>query len=429
MAYLQRFAFGINSRKKLLSFIFNQHSVFRKHLNFIGEPIYSDRIHLEACFKWLLLAQKKSKSKGISRAYSITLGWFSAYPETTGYIIDTFIDYYQFTKDTFYLKKAIELGDWELSIQLPDGSIPLRDPETKESDVFDTGMVLLGICTLYSTTGEERFKHAAIKLGNWLIENQDATGAWSRNSYKDVPHVYHSKVSWALFKLFLITKDVRYESAVINNLSWIFAQKDSNDWFNYMGFDGNENPYSHTFAYTLQGFMELYKLMVKRTADSTIPPYVHQNELFEVCKRLCDKFIDKFNLVGACHMLMLPGEYDSNYDSIGKYACLTGNSQLALVYFDLYDFTGKSEYRIAGNNLIDVVKQSQYIGEVAEGVTESVSELEAFHQVIAIKKRRRDRILGAIPGSFPLWEKYHSNEYPNWAVKFFADALMRKMKL
>jgi hypothetical protein len=36
-------------------------------------------------------------------------------------------------------------------------------------------------------------------------------------------------------------------------------------------------------------------------------------------------------------------------------------------------------------------------------------------------------IRGAIPGAFPLWNGYAMNAYPNWACKFFADALMMKM--
>ena len=31
---------------------------------------------------------------------------------------------------------------------------------------------------------------------------------------------------------------------------------------------------------------------------------------------------------------------------------------------------------------------------------------------------------GAIAGSFPIWGRYSMFEYPNWAAKFFADALI-----
>ena len=32
--------------------------------------------------------------------------------------------------------------------------------------------------------------------------------------------------------------------------------------------------------------------------------------------------------------------------------------------------------------------------------------------------------MGAINGSFPLWGKYEPFAYPNWATKYFADAMM-----
>jgi hypothetical protein len=35
-----------------------------------------------------------------------------------------------------------------------------------------------------------------------------------------------------------------------------------------------------------------------------------------------------------------------------------------------------------------------------------------------------DNIRGGIPGSAPIWGAYARFEYPNWAAKFFADALM-----
>ena len=41
----------------------------------------------------------------------------------------------------------------------------------------------------------------------------------------------------------------------------------------------------------------------------------------------------------------------------------------------------------------------------------------------------RDRIVrGAIAGSKPIWGRYSMFEFPNWAAKFFADALMMDLK-
>jgi hypothetical protein len=38
-----------------------------------------------------------------------------------------------------------------------------------------------------------------------------------------------------------------------------------------------------------------------------------------------------------------------------------------------------------------------------------------------------DAVRGGIAGSFPIWGDYSRFEYPNWAAKFFSDALMMDM--
>jgi hypothetical protein len=38
-----------------------------------------------------------------------------------------------------------------------------------------------------------------------------------------------------------------------------------------------------------------------------------------------------------------------------------------------------------------------------------------------------DEVRGGIAGSWPIWGAYSRFEFPNWAAKFFADALMLEM--
>jgi len=42
---------------------------------------------------------------------------------------------------------------------------------------------------------------------------------------------------------------------------------------------------------------------------------------------------------------------------------------------------------------------------------------------------RNSGIRGAIPGSYPCWGKYERFSFPNWASKFFADAMMLKKSI
>ena len=45
---------------------------------------------------------------------------------------------------------------------------------------------------------------------------------------------------------------------------------------------------------------------------------------------------------------------------------------------------------------------------------------------IAARLARRE-LRGGIAGSAPIWGDYSRFEFPNWAAKFFADALMMDM--
>jgi hypothetical protein len=84
---------------------------------------------------------------------------------------------------------------------------------------------------------------------------------------------------------------------------------------------------------------------------------------------------------------------------------VTGGVQFALVWMRLYELTGEATYLSTAFKLIDFTKLLQDI------------------------RARHDGIRGGIPGAFPIHGSYSSLKYPNWAAKFFADALMMKLRL
>lgn len=67
--------------------------------------------------------------------------------------------------------------------------------------------------------------------------------------------------------------------------------------------------------------------------------------------------------------------------------------------------TGNEEYRQAADRLVDYLKALQ----ILEGDNPGV--------------------IGAIGGSFPLLGSYMTLGYPNWATKYFLDALMLQDRL
>lgn len=362
------------------------------------EKITSDVIHLEASLKWIENAMKKKKGKGIPLAYSFSLGWLPSYPETTGYIIDSIIAYAKQFEKKELIETAIHLGDWELSIQLESGAVRVQAPDNEAADVFDTGMVILGWTTLYTETKLERFKLAAQKAANWLIQQQDEDGKWQKNSYKNIPHAYHSKVAWAMYKVYLITGEAIYAASCEKNLRWVLSVKQVNGWFDFMSFSSSEAPYTHTMAYTMQGFIETYKII--DNTNKLKPLLLNETILF------CDKLIHLFDLsTNKQNMIQLPGNINENWEKTNNYACLTGNAQFAIVFLQLFEETNNIKYYNAAKTLIEIVKKSQ----ILDG--------------------NKTPYKYGIAGSYPLWGGYHPNEYPNWSAKFFMDALLNKIRI
>jgi hypothetical protein len=72
----------------------------------------------------------------------------------------------------------------------------------------------------------------------------------------------------------------------------------------------------------------------------------------------------------------------------------------------LYELTGNETYRSVAEQLLEDVKHTQDV----EGAGD-----------------RPQR--GAIAGSFPIYGRYAPLQYPNWATKFFVDALLAKRRV
>jgi hypothetical protein len=108
-------------------------------------------------------------------------GWGASYPETTGYIIPTFLHY----ADSMHLPdarhRAIQMADWEVEIQLPYGAVRSGMLGTRLGPaVFNTGQVLSGWVSAYAATGDERYARSAVNAAEWLATIQDDDGAWRR---------------------------------------------------------------------------------------------------------------------------------------------------------------------------------------------------------------------------------------------------------
>ena len=84
-----------------------------------------------------------------------TTGWRPSYPETTGYIIPTLLEFSSRFGDSEVRRRALQMAAYETKIQLPSGAVQagmVCSPESQEPAVFNTGMVLQGYIAAYRAT-------------------------------------------------------------------------------------------------------------------------------------------------------------------------------------------------------------------------------------------------------------------------------------
>jgi hypothetical protein len=96
----------------------------------------------------------------------------------------------------------------------------------------------------------------------------------------------------------------------------------------------------------------------------------------------------------------LAGTYKDGWIADASYCCLTGLAQMSLNWIRVAQVTGEDSFRIRAKAGIDYLKTTQKL----------------LLRDVAVR--------GGIAGSSPIWGDYSRFEYPNWAAKFFADALM-----
>ena len=341
---------------------------------------------LSAAMHWLCLAQDITNCGGISAGFSFRNGWEAAYPETTGYIVETFYDYAAYSGNDEFRRRARKMVEWLLSIQTPFGAFQGGPVDVDGRPVvFNTGMILFGLVRAYQEEGEGKFLGAAIKAGDWLCKVQDSDGEWRKYTYKGKVHTYKTRVAWALLELYKVSEESRYLEAAKRNLEWAALQQQENGFFTHMAFE-DETPYTHTIAYTIRGLLESGLIL--------------KNErLIEAAGKPAERLFRHFEIKRN-----FPGQFDRNWSPLGKYTCLTGCAQMSVIWSIISNISGDSRYLHASLKMNDYLVRTQI-------------SLPSNHD-----------INGAIMGSQPISGNYMSYYFPNWAAKFFADAMILSQK-
>jgi len=223
----------------------------------------SARVHLDAVMQWLCRAHDKTIDEGVSQTYLVKyLKWANSYPETTGYIIPSFYRYWALKCDDDYRDRARRMTDWECEIQLPDGGVlagALGDSD--QPTIFNTGQVLFGWVRAFEVEQDERYRESAAKAANWLCEVMDDDGCWrqfgSPMTLSQGPNLYNTRSAWGMARVHEITGEQRFLDCAIKNLDWALAQAHENGWLEHNCLQDNNQPFLHTIAYAMRGFLEI----------------------------------------------------------------------------------------------------------------------------------------------------------------------------
>lgn len=338
--------------------------------------------HLRLSIDWLI--ESKHSSGGSSAYYAPILGWSKPYPETTGYIIPTLIEYYHHADYKLAYETALEFGDWLLSIQSSEGywCAGQHPPKKKSPSVFNTGQILFGLMSLHNETNDSKWLNSLDKATGWLCSTIDEKGNWTSGHYRGFNPTYYSRVAWPMLSASGILDNQIYKEKSISVLDSLIKKRNSNGSFSGWGFDEHGPAFTHTIAYTLRGFMESSILVDDWQA------YGAKTEMA----------LDKFYRLAELKKGRLAGQYDEQYSGSETYSCITGNFQIAFCLMRWFEMNQDLRLLNAASKLIEYSVNSQ---------TPS----------------------GAIPGSKPFWGRYMMFRYPNWSAKFCADALLLFLKL
>jgi len=353
----------------------------------------SDRAHLAATADWLARAQEVNGDGGVAGRYHLRRGWSSSYPETTGYAIPTLLRLAK-ELDAGFLRRAEQAVEFLLRIQLPGGAFPGLEIgiNRTEPSPFNTAQIIHGLAQWHRASGERRVLKAALRAGEWLVSVQDDDGAWRRYFYEGEAATYSAYATGWLAELGEYAGRGDFLAACERHMDWVMQHyEERTGWFDRCGFTSADHrgrrAVTHTIAYTLAGVFKTCELLGRDDGVAAV--------------RQAARGI----AVTLEQRGWLPGVLDWQWQPRADYACLTGNAQLALLWWHLYRRFGEGVFREAALRALALVKAAQPLGNPNPGIR------------------------GGIAGSDPIWGGYISFAFPNWAAKFFVDALLTERDL
>ena len=338
-----------------------------------------------AGIEWLKRSQDRSiyRDGGSSRDYSLVKGWASSYPETSGYIVPTLIEYADRTNDQALADRAKRMLDWLISIQFPEGGFQggKIDADPRVPVTFNTGQILIGLAAGVRRFGDE-YRMSMNLAAAWLRDSLDADGCWRKHATPFAApgeKAYETHVSWGLFEAARLAPDQGFGEAGLKQVRWALTKQASNGWFASNCLSSPIEPLTHTIGYVLRGVIEAYR-------------FSGEADLLVAAQRTADALLKVIEHDGR-----IGGQLDSDWKPTVDWVCLTGSVQIAACWFLLYSITGKPEYAQAAKQANAFVRRTIHLSGNPD-------------------------VIGGVRGAFPVNGDYGRFEYLNWAAKFCVDS-------
>jgi hypothetical protein len=351
----------------------------------------NDRLVDEAV-AWLGRAQDGSLSGdgGVARHYSLLTGWGPSYPETTGYIVNTLLEYSKRHRDTEVEQRCRKMLDWLVSIQLPSGGFQggCIGATPVVPVTFNTGQILLGLAAGLDAFGK-RYLRPLRAAADWLTESQDQDGCWRNHTSPFAApgdKSYDTHVAWGLFEADRVDPGRGYGEAGLRNVGWCLDRIHPNGWIENCCLSDSDRPLTHTLGYALRGILEAYR-------------FNGEQRYLDAAQRIARGLASALQADG-----FLPGRLTADWEPAANWACLTGSVQIAYCWLQLHRSTGDEGFLVSGRNANRYVRRS-----------------------VAVSGRPERR--GAVKGSFPCYGGYGRLQYLNWACKFLIDSLVLEREL
>lgn len=347
-----------------------------------------DAAHLRAATGWLMRSIDSVGGGASSKAYRIGTGWMTPYPETSGYIVCTLLDLWRAEGEAGFRDAAVAIGDWLVSIQLPEGGFVGREEGVMRTPVvFNTGQILQGLVALDRELGGDTYREAARRAARFLISCQDESGCFVRHLSNDIIHCYNARSAWPMLELAVLDDDRAIAAAAEANLDWVLAQQTEAGFFRNNSFKPGGNANSHGLAYVLEGLLGAHALTGRQ-------------DLLDAVTLSADRLVRLYGV-----RKRIAAELGEDWRALSRHLCLTGYAQLAIVMFRLFPLSHDLRHLNLGLHLLDDA---------------------CHHQTMTGQGRPWH---GGLKGSFPIHGRYAPLQYPNWAAKFLIDALLEKRRV